>query len=179
MRMKLKKSLESSTGGHQVTVDINEPCPADADFRNTCPRSMKADADQLTTTFWCAAIWPRRWSRSARRCFLKEVLIPVKAQIEEEFSLPKIDAAARPTGRSRRAMARLVEDYTLDTLNWPGSTSSLAVPMAPVCDDACQGLPDVRQEPQLRAVRMSGAEIDERLAGLRALLEESEEEGEE
>jgi len=179
MRMKLEISEIIHRVGHQVTVDINEPCPADADFRCTAPIHGKLTLTNTSHHLLVRGDLATTVVAECARC-LKEVLIPVKAQIEEEFPLPKIDARGAAHWEIEGEPSTIVEDYTLDTGELARQHLSLAVPMAPVCDDACQGLcPTCGKNLNEGPCECPVAEIDERLAGLRALLEESEEEGEE
>jgi len=177
-RMKLEIGEIIHRVGHQVTVDINEPCPADADFRCTDPIHGQLTLTNTSHHLLVRGDLATTVAAECARC-LKEVLIPVKARIEEEFPLPRIDARGVAHWEIEGEPSTIVEDYTLDTGELARQHLSLAVPMAPVCDNACQGLcPTCGKNLNEGPCECPTAEIDERLAGLRALLEESEEEEE-
>jgi len=120
--MKLEISEIIHRVGHQVTVDINEPCPADADFRCTAPIHGKLTLTNTSHHLLVRGDLATTVVAECARC-LKEVLIPVKAQIEEEFPLPKIDARGAAHWEIEGEPSTIVEDYTSIRANWPGSTS--------------------------------------------------------
>lgn len=174
--MKLEISEIIHRVGHQATVPIEMPCPSDADF--TC-RGPITGTLTLTNTSRHLLV---RGDLSATvevecvRC-LREVQVPVTAHIEEEFPLPTIDArGVAHWDVEGEPVSTLLEGYTLDVGELARQHLSLAVPTAPLCDEACRGLcPECGKNLNEGPCACRPSEPDERWSGLRALLEEAEE----
>ncbi|NLC59210.1 MAG: DUF177 domain-containing protein [Armatimonadetes bacterium] len=174
--MKLEISEIIHRVGQQATVPITMPCPAEADFTCQGPVSGTLTLTNTGRHLLVRGDLAATVQVECSRC-LKEVLVPVSARIEEEFPLPTFDARGVPHWEIEgEPVSTILEGYHLDVGELARQHLSLAVPTAPVCDAACQGIcPGCGKNLNEGPCTCPPPEIDERLAGLKALLDESEE----
>jgi len=173
--MKLEIAEVINHVGQQSSVDIETPCPPDAELE--CADPIRG---RLTLTNTGRYLLVRGDLGTAARVpcsrCLKQVLVPLSAHIEDEFPLPTVDARGVPHwGLEGEPVQSIVEDYLLDVDELARQHLELAMPTAPVCDEACLGLcPGCGKNLNEGPCICPPPAPDERLAGLRALLEKSE-----
>ncbi len=175
--MKLEISELIHRVGFQATVDIDTPCDPDADL--ACSEPIRG---RLTLTNAGHDLLVRGDLRSTvrvecSRC-LKEALVRVHAHIEEEFPLPEVDARGVPHWHLEgEPVETILSGYALDVGEMARQHFWVNLPTAPVCDEECKGLcPGCGKDLNEGPCNCPPPAVDPRLSGLRALLEEKEEE---
>lgn len=172
--MKLEISEIIHNVGQQATVPIDTPCPAEAELQ--CSEPVRGSLT-LTNTGQHLLVRGQLATTVVVECSrcLKEVKVPVSAPIEEEFPLPRIDARGGVHWEEEDAAA-ILEEYQLNVDELARQHLSLAVPTAPVCDAACKGIcPGCGVNLDEGECVCPPPQVDPRLAGLRALLDEQDE----
>lgn len=173
--MKLEISELIHNVGRQNKVAIEAPCAPDPDME--CAEPIRGELT-LTNTGHHLLVRGDLGTTMIVECSrcLKQVQVPVTAHIEEEFPLPTIDARGVPHWElEEEPVPSLLEGYSLDVSEMGRQHLSLAVPLAPVCDEACLGLcPGCGKNLNEGPCTCPPPEPDSRLAGLAALLDEGD-----
>lgn len=173
--MKLEISELINNVGLQSTVDLDFPCPPDAELQCAAPIRGKLTLTNTGHHLLVRGELGTTVQVACSRC-LKEIQVPIAAEIVEEFPLPEIDAHGGVHWEIEdEPVSSIFSDYMLDVSELARQHLTLAMPTAPVCDEACKGIcPGCGQNLNVAECTCPPPEIDPRFAALRSLLEEKE-----
>jgi uncharacterized protein len=178
--MKLEISELINNVGQQARVNIDQPCPPDADLECAAPITGTLTLTNTGHHLLVRGDLETTLRTDCARC-LTQVLVPTSVHVEEEFPLPRVDARGVPHWELEdEPVGTILENYSLDVGEMARQHFATAAPTAPLCKEECQGLcPSCGKNLNEGACACAPEEVDERMGPLKALLERFGEDEEE
>ena len=172
--MKLDLTELARTVGMHAEEKINEPCPPDLGLE--CSSNVVGDLklDNTGSLLIVRGKIEAGVKLECSRCLI-DFVMPVQAEIEEQFRIEKVGDAFTILPLEEEESAELVKNNVLDVDELVRQNLLLGVPFQPLCKPECAGLcPTCGENLNVRQCGCPPAEIDSPFKALADLLEEEE-----